>query len=169
MSELIKINNANNDYNNVNNNSNLYNANTALKNRVNEFNESGVKQKKTSDIQECQTCNNRKYQDGSNDPGVSFKSPAKLSPQQAATAVYSHEREHYTREASKAEDEGREVVSNTISIFTSICPECGKTYVSGGDTRTTTKKKDEDQLEFAKKFFENTVGKHRAKEIDAKV
>lgn len=169
MSEIIKINNVNNDYNNVNNNSNLYNVNVALKNRVDENNTSGVKQKKANGTQECQTCKNRKYQDSSNDPGVSFKSPTNLSPQQAATAVASHEREHYTRESSKAQQEGREVVSNTISIFTSICPECGKTYVSGGETNTVTKKKNETQLEFAKKFFDGTVGKHRAQEIDTKV
>ena len=42
------------------------------------------------DTYECQTCKNRKYQDGSNDPSVSFKTPTKLSPDKAAYAVRSH-------------------------------------------------------------------------------
>ena len=108
---------------------------------------------------ECQTCANRRYQDGSGDPGVSFKSPTKLTPNQAASAVPAHEGEHYSREAAKAESEGREVVSNSIRIFTDVCPECGKTYVSGGETRTITKQK-EDSAPFAKDFFDATVGKY---------
>jgi Zn-finger nucleic acid-binding protein len=119
----------------------------------------GIKTDKAIGSYECQTCKNRRYQDGSNDPGVSFKAPTKLTPGQAATAVYSHEREHYTREEAKAESEGREVVSNSIRIFTDVCPECGRTYVSGGETTTVTRKKQE-RAPFAKDFFERTVGKN---------
>ena len=32
---------------------------------------------------ECQTCKERKYQDGSDDPGVSFKTPTSVAPSQA--------------------------------------------------------------------------------------
>ena len=39
---------------------------------------------------ECQTCKERKYQDGSNDPGVSFKTPTNVAPEQAAAAVRGH-------------------------------------------------------------------------------
>lgn len=87
----------------------------------------------------CHTCENRKYQDGSDDPGVSFKSPSKLTPEQAASAVVSHEREHVFREQAKAKEEGAKVVSQTVSIHTGICSECGKVYVAGGTTRTVTK------------------------------
>lgn len=87
---------------------------------------------------ECQTCANRTYVDGSNDPGVSFKTPTHLSPGEAAGAVASHEQEHVVNEQADAKAEGREVVSQSVQIFTSICPECGKTYVSGGVTKTTT-------------------------------
>lgn len=132
---------------------------TTVKNEVEDKNASGVRKKQTQGVEECQTCKNRRYQDGSNDPGVSFKSPTKLSPEQAATAVYAHEREHYTREDAKAKEEGREVVSNEIRLFTAVCPECGKAYVSGGETRTATRKREE-QAPFAMQFFENTVGKH---------
>ena len=95
------------------------------------------KLKETGQI-ECQTCKERKYQDGSDDPGVSFKSPGHISPENSAAAVSAHEQEHVVNEQAEARNEGRKVVSQSVSIFTSVCPECGKTYVSGGETRTTT-------------------------------
>lgn len=88
---------------------------------------------------ECQTCKERKYQDGSNDPGVSFKTPTNVAPEQAAAAVRGHEQEHVAREQAAARREGREVVSQSVTYHTAICPECGKTYVSGGTTRTSTR------------------------------
>lgn len=88
---------------------------------------------------ECQTCKNRKYQDGSDDPGVSFKTATNVAPEQAAAAVRGHEQEHVVREQAKARREDRHVVSQSVSIQTAICPECGDVYVSGGTTRTTTK------------------------------
>ena len=87
---------------------------------------------------ECKTCAERKYQDGSDDPGVSFKTAAHIAPEQAAAKVRGHEMEHVTREQAKAEREDREVVSQHVNIHTAICPECGKVYVSGGTTTTTT-------------------------------
>ena len=88
---------------------------------------------------ECQTCKERKYQDGSDDPGVSFKTPTNISPDQAASAVRGHENEHVVREQAKARQENRKVVSQSVTYHTDICPECGKVYVSGGTTRTVTK------------------------------
>ena len=88
---------------------------------------------------ECQTCKERKYQDGSDDPGVSFKTPTNISPDQAAAAVRGHENEHVVREQAKARQEDRKVVSQSVTYHTDICPECGKVYVSGGETRTVTK------------------------------
>ena len=88
---------------------------------------------------ECQTCKNRKYQDGSDDPGVSFKTATKIAPEQVASAVRGHEQEHVVREQAKAQREDRKVVSQSVAIHTAICPECGKVYVSGGTTRTTTR------------------------------
>lgn len=88
---------------------------------------------------ECQTCKERKYQDGSDDPGVSFKTPTNIAPEQAASAVRGHENEHVVREQAKAQREDRKVVSQSVTYHTSICPECGKVYVSGGTTRTVTR------------------------------
>ena len=87
---------------------------------------------------ECQTCEKRKYQDGSDDMGVSFQTPTNIAPEQAASAVRGHENEHVVRERAKAEREDRRVVSQSVTLHTDICPECGKAYVSGGTTRTVT-------------------------------
>jgi len=94
---------------------------------------------------ECQTCKERKYQDGSDDPGVSFKTPTNIAPEQVASAVRGHENEHVVREQAKARQEGRKVVNQSVTYHTAICPECGKAYVSGGTTRTVTKAADSQQ------------------------
>lgn len=94
---------------------------------------------KRAGIIECSTCASRVYTDGSNDPGVSFKTPTHLSPEEAVSAVRSHEQEHVSNEKAKAIKEDRKIVSQNVQIFTSICPECGKSYVAGGVTKTTTK------------------------------
>jgi len=90
------------------------------------------------EIEECQTCKNRKYVDESNDPSVSYQSPQHISPGQSGAKVAAHEREHVTNERAKAEREDRRIVSQTVSLSTAVCPECGKVYVSGGVTRTVT-------------------------------
>ena len=96
---------------------------------------------------ECQTCEKRKYQDGSDDMGVSFQTPTNVKPEMAASAVRGHEMEHVYREQAKADREGREVVSQTVTMHTEICPECGKSYVSGGTTETVTRAKTENDLQ----------------------
>ncbi len=88
---------------------------------------------------ECETCESRKYQDGSDDMGVSFQTPTNIKPEQAASAVRGHEMEHVYREQAKADREGRKVVSQNVTMHTEICPECGKSFVSGGTTHTVTK------------------------------
>ena len=86
----------------------------------------------------CETCEKRKYQDGSDDPGVSFKTAQHVDPDMAQSAVRGHEQEHVTRERAEAEREGRKVVSQTVTYHTGICPECGRFYIEGGTTRTVT-------------------------------
>ena len=46
--------------------------------------------KRRFDSFECQTCKNRKYQDGSDDSGVSFQNPTRVDPKAAGSAVRSH-------------------------------------------------------------------------------
>ena len=102
---------------------------------------------KAAEEGECQTCKERKYQDGSDDAGVSFKTPTKIDPDQAAAAVRGHEMEHVVREQAKAQREDRKVVSQSVTYHTAICPECGRAYVSGGTTRTVTAAKSDSQAD----------------------
>ncbi|MGN0667450.1 MAG: hypothetical protein ACI4KF_13120, partial [Huintestinicola sp.] len=92
-----------------------------------------------ADNGECQTCKNRKYQDESDDSTVSFQNATKLSPEAASARVKAHENEHVRHNDADAKANGRKVVSSSVTIHTGICPECGKTYVSGGTTKTVTK------------------------------
>ena len=91
---------------------------------------------RTKSSGECQTCRERKYQDGSNE-AVSFKSAAHIAPEAAASTVRAHEGEHVSNAFSKASQGNGKVVSASVSLHTAVCPECGRTYVSGGTTRTT--------------------------------
>ena len=85
----------------------------------------------------CETCENRTYVDGSNENDVSFKSPGHIAPESAASRVMAHEYEHVRNAYQEDKEEGKELVSVSVSLKTAICPECGKTYVAGGETRTT--------------------------------
>ena len=96
-------------------------------------------QKKT----ECQTCKRRKYQDGSDENNVSFKAAAHISPESAGAAVRAHEGEHVSNAYKKASQKNGEVLSATVSIHTAVCPECGRSYISGGTTHTMIKYKTE--------------------------
>ncbi len=99
---------------------------------------------------ECETCANRKYQDGS-DEMVSFKSAAHIAPEAAASRVRAHEQEHVNNAYEKAELKDGKVQFASIAIHTSICPECGRTYVSGGTTTTTIRYNNDDYASNAKK------------------
>lgn len=99
--------------------------------------------KKKDPNEECETCKKRKYQDGS-DEMVSFKSAAHISPESAASRVRAHEQEHVSNAYKKAATNNGKVISASVSIHTAICPECGRTYVSGGTTQTQIKYYNED-------------------------
>lgn len=101
------------------------------------------KEKQEDENKECRTCAKRRYQDGSNDPSVSFKTPTKISPDRAAAAVRNHEMQHVFHEQANAKRQGREIVSQSVVYHTGICPECHKLYISGGQTRTVTRAKRE--------------------------
>ena len=88
---------------------------------------------------ECETCKSRKYQDGSDESNVSFKAAAHVSPESAGAAVRAHEGQHVSNAYKKAAQKNGEVVNASVSIHTAVCPECGRTYVSGGTTNTTIK------------------------------
>ena len=88
---------------------------------------------------ECETCKNRKYIDGSDEANVSFKNAAHVSPEAAGAAVRAHEGQHVSNAYSKASEKDGKVISASVRIHTAICPECGRSYVSGGVTDTQIK------------------------------
>ena len=88
---------------------------------------------------ECQTCKNRKYQDGSDEANVSFKTAAHISPEAAGSAVRAHEQQHVSNAFKKAEMDNGKVLRASVTIHTAVCPECGRSYVSGGTTETQIK------------------------------
>lgn len=102
---------------------------------------------------ECQTCKNRRYQDGS-DEMVSFKSPGKISPEESYAKVMSHEQEHVSNARSEGSKKNKELVSATVSLKTAICPECGRAYVAGGTTKTLMKTYGEDPYSQNQKSYE---------------
>lgn len=102
----------------------------------------------------CETCENRMYQDGSDDPGVSFKMPGKIDPASAESVVRGHEYEHVNRNQAKAAREGKEVLYQNVVIKHGICPECGKSYVAGGQTTTVTKTKSDARFSVGMKDIE---------------
>ena len=108
---------------------------------------------------ECETCANRTYQDGS-DENVSFKAAAHISPEAAASRVRAHEAEHVSNAYDKAEQKGGKVINASVMIKTSICPECGRTYVSGGLTHTQIKYNESDpyQANAKSSHYANLVG-----------
>jgi len=96
---------------------------------------------------ECKTCASRKYVDDSSDPSVSFQTPTSVSANMSTAAVASHENEHVGNERAKAYRDDREIINQTVTLKYAVCPECGKTYASGGNTRTVTRAKPESDRE----------------------
>lgn len=59
-----------------------------------------------------------------------------IDPDNAAAVVMSHEQEHVSNAYQKADKGNGEVVRASVRLKTDICPECGRTYISGGETTT---------------------------------
>lgn len=121
---------------------------------------------KKSSPAECQTCKERKYQDGS-DENVSFKAAAHIDPNAAASRVRSHEQEHVNNAYKDAAQNNGKVVSCNVSIKTSVCPECGRTYVSGGTTATQIKYFNEENPYQKEMKSSDAVSKYRGRNMDA--
>lgn len=121
---------------------------------------------KESSPAECQTCNERKYQDGS-DEDVSFKAAAHIDPNAAASRVRSHEQEHVSNAYKDAAENNGKVLSCNVSIKTAVCPECGRTYVSGGTTATQIKYYNEENPYQKEMKSSDAAGKYRGKNFDA--
>ena len=115
----------------IRNNNSIRNNN----NNVNNIVQEAASKTPLSEVGVCKTCASRTYQDGSNDIGVSFKSPTRIDPSSAPSLVASHEQEHVANNQRSAEKSGGEVIFQDVTLTTNICPECKRVYVSGGVTR----------------------------------
>lgn len=138
-------------------------------NSSSENDEMRIRTEKRMGLRECETCNNRTYQDGSDDSSVSFKSPGHISPESSASVVRAHEQEHVSNESAKASARGRKVVSQNVSLQTSSCPECGRAYVSGGKTTTVTKSDNKDEKDYFTNKYKEFMSGHFGKVLDIKV
>lgn len=106
---------------------------------------------------ECSTCENRKYVDGSNESDVSFKTPGVIKPEQAYAKVSAHERQHVANAVAKGNEPGAELVSASVSLKMSVCPECGRSYVAGGQTVTQIKYTEGNPYEKNRKSAEGSL------------
>lgn len=98
-----------------------------------------LEQKIRSGQAECPTCAARAYKDESGDGGVSFQAPRHIGGANAGVVVMNHEQEHVAEGSSKSNPEGGVVKNSTVGLEYKKCPECGKTYVAGGVTKTTSR------------------------------
>ena len=119
---------------------------------------------RTSSPEECKTCKSRKYQDGS-DENVSFKTPQHISPQSAASRVRAHEQEHVNNAYTDAAKKNGRVLCANVAIRTAICPECGRSYVSGGTTSTQIKYFNEENP-YQKQLKQADAAKYKGRMID---
>lgn len=119
---------------------------------------------KKSNPAECETCKHRKYQDGSNEM-VSFKAAGHIDPGNAAAVVMSHEQEHVSNAYQKADAGNGEVVRASVRLKTDVCPECGRTYISGGETTTQIRYYNESNP-YQKDLKSSDVSKYRGANVD---
>ena len=127
--------------------------------------EAGKKPGRKSSPAECETCKNRKYQDGSNEM-VSFKAAGHIDPNNAAMVVMGHEQEHVSNAYRKAALGGGEVERASVRLKTDICPECGRTYISGGVTNTQIKYYNESNPYQKDMKSSDAVSKYRGANVD---
>ena len=106
---------------------------------------------------ECQACKERKYMDQSNEGNVSFQAPTHIAPGQAASKVMSHEREHVQNAIAEGQKKNKRLVSVSVSLKIGVCPECGRTYIAGGRTRTKMLTYRENPYDQGRKAVEGTV------------
>ena len=114
---------------------------------------------------ECQTCKNRKYQDGS-DEMVSFKTPGHIAPGNSAMKVLGHEHEHVANAYEKARENNGIVERADVRLKTAVCPECGRTYIAGGTTSTQIKYFNEDNPYQQDMKSSDAVHKYRGMNVD---
>lgn len=120
-----------------------------------------------SSPEECETCKERTYVDGSNEGDVSFKTPGHISPEASASVVRAHEYEHAGNAMQEDAKQDAELLNVSVSLKTAICPECGTSYVAGGETRTTMRYQKENPYVKAKEAYEDFAAGRKGLDIAA--
>lgn len=115
----------------------------------------------------CETCENRKYVDGSNESDVSFKTPGVIKPEESYAKVSAHERQHVSNAIAKGKEPGAKLISASVSLQMSTCPECGRKYVAGGLTKTQIKYEESNPYDNSRKIVEGSF--LAGNNVDAKV
>lgn len=67
---------------------------------------------------------------------VSFKTPGRISAEESYAKVMAHEQEHVSNAIAEGSKPDKQLLSATVTLRMSVCPECGRSYVSGGSTNT---------------------------------
>ena len=101
--------------------------------------EAQIKALKKAGVVECSTCASRKYKDGSDEADVSYKAATHIDPSTSGSKVMAHEQEHVANAYEKAGSKNGEVVSASVTTTQAVCPECGRSYTSGGVTHSVIK------------------------------
>ena len=96
---------------------------------------------------------------------VSFKAPGHIAPNNAAAVVLGHEQEHVSNAYNKARNNNGHVERATVRLKTDICPECGRSYISGGETNTQIKYYNEDNP-YQKDLKQTDAVKYRGANVD---
>ena len=96
---------------------------------------------------------------------VSFKAPGHIDPNNAAAVVLGHEQEHVSNAYNKARNNNGHVERATVRLKTDICPECGRSYISGGETNTQIKYYNEDNP-YQKDLKQTDAVKYRGANVD---
>ena len=117
----------------------------------------GTKETKETQKAECQTCKERKYMDQSNEGDVSFPAHTLTARGQAPALVMDHAGFLGLNGVAEAQKQNKRLVSVSVSLKTGVCPECGKTYIAGGTTRTKMLTYRENPYDQGRKAVEGTM------------
>ena len=90
-----------------------------------------------------------------------------IDPSAAASRVRSHEQEHVSNAYKDAAQNNGKVLSCNVTIKSAVCPECGRTYVSGGTTATQIKYYNEENPYQKDMKSADAAGKYRGRNFDA--
>ena len=82
--------------------------------------------------------------------------------------VSAHEQEHVSNAYKKASKDHAKVLQASVNIKTAVCPECGRSYISGGETTTKLQYTNEDNP-YQKQLKQQDAAKYTGMNLDLAV